>query len=55
VARRYRLGPSVPVRDQRASRSTGRLDQVLEGHLDLFLVRRIPSTGSGCLYGVATG
>jgi hypothetical protein len=26
------------VRDQRTGRSTGRLDQVLEGHLDMFLL-----------------
>ncbi len=39
VVRRYRLGPSALVRDHRTGRSTGRLDQVLEGHLDLFLLR----------------
>jgi ATP-dependent Clp protease ATP-binding subunit ClpC len=38
VVRRYRLGPSQLVRDQRTGRSTGRLDQVLEGHLDMFLL-----------------
>jgi hypothetical protein len=38
VVRRYRLGPSTLVRDQRTGRSTGRLDQVLEGHLDMFLL-----------------
>lgn len=38
VVRRYRLGPNTLVRDQRTGRSTGRLDQVLEGHLDMFLV-----------------
>jgi peptide chain release factor 2 len=38
MVRRYRLGPSTLVRDQRTGRSTGRLDQVLEGHLDMFLL-----------------
>jgi ATP-dependent Clp protease ATP-binding subunit ClpC len=38
VVRRYRLGPSALVRDHRTGRSTGRLDLVLEGHLDPFLV-----------------
>ncbi len=38
VVRRYRLGPSALVRDHRTGRSTGRLDQVLDGQLDLFLV-----------------
>jgi peptide chain release factor 2 len=38
VIRRYRLGPTTLVRDQRSGRHTGRLDQVLEGNLDLFLV-----------------
>jgi ATP-dependent Clp protease ATP-binding subunit ClpC len=38
VVRRYRLGPSALVRDHRTGRSTGRLDQVLAGHLDLFLL-----------------
>ncbi len=37
VVRRYTLGPTTLVRDLRSGRSTGRLDQVLEGHLDLFL------------------
>lgn len=37
TVRRYRLGPTTLVRDQRTGRSTGRLDQVLEGHLDMFL------------------
>jgi len=37
VVRRYRLGPSTLVRDHRTGRTTGRLDQVLEGHLDMFL------------------
>jgi len=37
VIRRYRLGPTTLVRDQRSGRHTGRLDQVLEGNLDLFL------------------
>lgn len=38
VVRRYRLGPSTLVRDQRTGRTTGRLDQVLDGHLDMFLL-----------------
>jgi len=38
VVRRYRLGPQTLVRDQRTGRSTGRLDQVLEGQLDMFLL-----------------
>ena len=38
MVRRYRRGPSTLVRDQRTGRSTGRLDQVLEGHLDMFLL-----------------
>jgi ATP-dependent Clp protease ATP-binding subunit ClpC len=38
VVRRYRLGPSALVRDHRTGKSTGRLDQVLDGHLDLFLL-----------------
>lgn len=38
VVRRYRLGPTTLVRDQRTGRSTGRLDQVLEGQLDMFLM-----------------
>ena len=38
VVRRYRLGPTTLVRDHRSGRSTGRLDQVLDGHLDMFLV-----------------
>jgi ATP-dependent Clp protease ATP-binding subunit ClpC len=37
VVRRYRLGPSTLVRDQRTGRSTGRLDQILDGQLDMFL------------------
>jgi ATP-dependent Clp protease ATP-binding subunit ClpC len=47
VVRRYRLGPTTLVRDQRTGKSTGRLDQVLDGHLDMFLVglqRGVPST-----------
>lgn len=39
VVRRYRLGPTTLVRDQRTSRHTARLDQVLQGHLDMFLLR----------------
>ena len=37
VVRRYTLGPSPLVRDTRSGKSTGRLDQVLDGHLDAFL------------------
>src|SRR5262249_45250416 len=37
VVRRYTLGPSPLVRDTRSGKSTGRLDLVLEGHLDIFL------------------
>lgn len=36
--RRYILGPSPLVRDLRTHKSTGRLDRVLRGHLDPFLV-----------------
>lgn len=38
VVRRYRLGPTTLVRDQRTGRHTARLDQVLQGHLDPFLL-----------------
>jgi ATP-dependent Clp protease ATP-binding subunit ClpC len=38
VVRRYTLGPAALVRDLRSGRTTGRLDQVLEGQLDVFLV-----------------
>lgn len=38
LVRRYRLGPSPLVRDLRSGRTTGRLDLVLEGHLDGFLL-----------------
>jgi ATP-dependent Clp protease ATP-binding subunit ClpC len=37
VVRRYTLGPTTLVRDLRSGRTTGRLDQVLAGHLDVFL------------------
>jgi hypothetical protein len=37
LVRRYTLGPTTLVRDLRTGRSTGRLDQVLEGHLEAFL------------------
>jgi peptide chain release factor 2 len=37
VVRRYTLGPAPRVRDLRTGRTTGRLDQVLEGQLDVFL------------------
>jgi hypothetical protein len=33
----YTLGPSPLVRDTRSGKSTGRLDLVLDSHLDLFL------------------
>ncbi len=42
VVRRYTLGPTTLVRDLRSGRSTGRLDQVLEGHLDMFLTPPSP-------------
>ncbi len=38
VVRRYRLGSSQLVRDARTQRRTGRLDNVLGGHLDAFLI-----------------
>jgi ATP-dependent Clp protease ATP-binding subunit ClpC len=38
TVRRYRLGPTTLVRDMRSGRTTGRLDQVLEGQLDMFLL-----------------
>jgi ATP-dependent Clp protease ATP-binding subunit ClpC len=37
IVRRYSLGPAPLVRDVRSGRSTGRVDQVLDGNLDLFL------------------
>jgi hypothetical protein len=37
VVRRYTLGPQPLVRDARSGKSTGRLDLVLDGHLDAFL------------------
>jgi hypothetical protein len=37
VVRRYTLGPQPLVRDTRSGKSTGRLDLVLDGHLDAFL------------------
>ena len=39
VVRSYRLGPTTLVRDQRSGRHTARLDQVLQGNLDQFLLR----------------
>ncbi len=36
VVRRYTLGPSPLVRDTRSGKSTGRLDLVLDGQLDIF-------------------
>ena len=38
LVRRYVLGPSPLVRDTRTGRSTGRLDRVLAGDLDLFVL-----------------
>lgn len=38
IVRRYRLGASALVRDKRTGRSTGRLQEVLAGDLDRFLV-----------------
>ena len=38
IVRRYRLGPAPLVRDRRTGRTTGRLDRVLKGDLDAFLV-----------------
>jgi peptide chain release factor 2 len=38
VVRRYGLGPQPLVRDVRTGLSTGRVDQVLEGQLDVFLL-----------------
>jgi ATP-dependent Clp protease ATP-binding subunit ClpC len=37
VVRRYSLGAAPLVRDARTGRTTGRLDDVLDGHLDAFL------------------
>jgi ATP-dependent Clp protease ATP-binding subunit ClpC len=37
VVRRYALGAAPLVRDVRSGRSTGRIDQVLDGNLDVFL------------------
>jgi hypothetical protein len=38
VVRRYGLGPQPLVRDVRTGRSTGRVEQVLDGQLDVFLL-----------------
>jgi hypothetical protein len=38
VVRRYSLGPAPLVRDVRTGKSTGRLDLILEGNLDPFLM-----------------
>jgi ATP-dependent Clp protease ATP-binding subunit ClpC len=38
VVRRYRFGAAPLVRDTRSGRSTGRLEMVLDGHLDIFFV-----------------
>jgi ATP-dependent Clp protease ATP-binding subunit ClpC len=43
--RRYTLGPAPLVRDVRSGLTLGRLDQILEGHLDAFLSP--PEAGSG--------
>ena len=45
LVRRYTLGPAPLVRDLRTRRSTGRLDQVLDGRLDAFLA--MPAEGGG--------
>jgi ATP-dependent Clp protease ATP-binding subunit ClpC len=45
VVRRYGLGPQPLVRDVRTGRSTGRVDQVLEGQLDVFLLPPKPDAG----------
>jgi hypothetical protein len=37
LVRRYHLGPAPLVRDFRTGQTTGRLDQVFEGRLDLFV------------------
>ena len=37
VVRRYTLGPSPLVRDQRSGRTSGRLEDVLDGDLGAFL------------------
>lgn len=37
VVRRYSLGPAPLVRDVRSGKKTGRLEQVLDGHLEIFL------------------
>jgi hypothetical protein len=36
VVRRYTLSPAPLVRDTLTGKSTGRLDEVLDGHLDQF-------------------
>jgi hypothetical protein len=36
VIRRYTLSPAPLVRDARSGKTTGRLDDVLDGHLDQF-------------------
>jgi ATP-dependent Clp protease ATP-binding subunit ClpC len=46
VVRRYGLGPAPLVRDVRTGRSTGRVEAVLEGHLDIFLVPPDVAAGS---------
>jgi len=43
--RRYVLGPAPLVRDVRSRRSTGRLDRVLQGHIDVFLTGGGSSAG----------
>jgi len=42
IIRRYRLGPTTLVRDQRTGRHTARLDQVLQGQMDMFLTQPWP-------------
>jgi ATP-dependent Clp protease ATP-binding subunit ClpC len=46
VVRRYGLGPAPLVRDVRTGRSTGRVEAVLDGHLDVFLLPPRQETGS---------
>jgi hypothetical protein len=46
VVRRYALGAAPLVRDARSGRSTGRIDQVFDGSLDVFLAAP-PREGPG--------
>jgi ATP-dependent Clp protease ATP-binding subunit ClpC len=49
VVRRYTLGPAPRVRDLRSGRATGRLDQVLDGHLEQFLTLPPAQAAGGSL------